>query len=43
MYKIAGLRNPWNSRGPEVSQKPQNDKDEDEEFEHERFLSTTST
>jgi hypothetical protein len=39
MNKIAGLRNPWNSCGPEVPQKPKNDEDDDEEFEHGRFLS----
>jgi hypothetical protein len=39
MNKIAGLRNAWYSRGPKVTQKPKNDEDDDEEFEHERFLS----
>ena len=42
MNEIAGLRNPWNSCGPEVSQKPENDEDDDEKFEHERFLSKAS-
>jgi hypothetical protein len=36
------LRNPWNSCGPEVPQKPKNDEDDDEKFEHERFLSIAS-
>ena len=39
MNKIARLRNPWNSCGAEVPQKPKNHEDDDEEFEHERFLS----
>lgn len=43
MHKIAGLRNPWNSCGPEVSQQPENNEDEDEKFEHERFLSKAAT
>jgi hypothetical protein len=34
MNKIAGSRNPWNSCGPEVPQKPKNDEDDDEKFEH---------
>jgi hypothetical protein len=42
MNQIAGLRNPWNSCGPEVPQKPKNDEDDDEKFEHERFLSIAS-
>lgn len=42
MNKIAGLRNPWNSCGSEVPQKPKNDEDNDEKFEHERFLSIAS-
>ena len=42
MNKIAGLRNPWNSCGPEVPQKPENDEDDNEKFEHERFLSAGS-
>jgi hypothetical protein len=40
--KIASLRNPWNSGGPEVPQKPKNDEDNHEKFEHERFLSMSS-
>ena len=40
--KIASLRNPWNSGGPEVPQKPKNDEDNHEKFEHERFLSMAS-
>jgi hypothetical protein len=39
MNEIAGLRDPWNSRGPEVSEKPKDDEDDDEQFEHERVLS----
>ena len=42
MNEIAGLRNPWNSCSPEVSQKPKNDENDDEKFEHERFLSIAS-
>lgn len=42
MNEIAGLRNPWNSCGPEVPQKPKDDEDDDEKFEHERFLSVAS-
>jgi hypothetical protein len=42
MNKIAGLRNPWNSCGPEVPEEPKNDEDDDEKFEHERFLSIAS-
>jgi len=39
MNNITGPWNPWNSCGPEVPQQPENDKDDDEKFEHERFLS----
>lgn len=42
MNKIAGLRNPWNSCGPEVPQKPKNDEDDDKKFEHKCFLSSGS-
>ena len=42
MHKVAGLRNPWNSGRPEVPQKPENHEDDDEKFEHKRFLSTIS-
>ncbi len=42
MNKVAGLRNPWNSCGPEVPEQPKNDEDNDEKFEHERFLSIAS-
>jgi hypothetical protein len=39
MNETARLRNPWNSCGPEVSQKPKNDENDNEKFEHDRFLS----
>ena len=42
MNEIAGLRNSWNSCGPEVPQKPKDHEDYDEKFEHERFLSVVS-
>ena len=32
MKEIAGLRNPWNSCGPEVPQEPQHEEDDDEKF-----------
>jgi hypothetical protein len=43
MNKIAGPRDRWNSRGPEVSEKPKDDEDDDEKFEHERVLSRASS
>ena len=39
MNEIPGLRNPWNSRRPEVPQKPKHDEDDNQKFEHQRFLS----
>lgn len=39
MNEVASLGNPWNSCGAEISQKPKDDKDDDEKFEHASLLS----
>ena len=36
MNEIPGLRNPRQSCGAEISQKPKDDEDDNEKFEHER-------
>ena len=42
MNEIPGLRNPRQSCGPEISQKPKDDEDDNEKFEHERILSIST-
>ena len=42
MNEIPGLRNPRQSCGPEISQKPKDDEDDNEKFEHERVLSIST-